>query len=456
MSGLLSLTAADAGVDTTVSLLNRLFPAPRLFAVRLWEGTELFAPASACLVFKHPGALRRMLTPPIELSLSEAFIYGDFDIEGDIFALFPVLDAAKHRFFSFFEIAGLTRQTLSLPRSGPERRVKRGPARLRGRTHSRARDRAAIQYHYDVGNNFYELWLDRYMQYSCAYFDSDAEDLNTAQTRKLEHICRKLRLKSGERLLDIGCGWGGLAQYAAQHHGVRVLGITVSQKQAAYANARIARAGLGDRASAKLLDYRDVSAESFDKIVSVGMFEYVGQKQLPEYFAQAYRALKPGGLFLNHGISRRAPWLHRINSEVDLCCMPDMRPARVSLWQQWVEQYFLGQGRFIQRYVFPDGEVLPVSQVNVVAEQAGFEVRDVENLREHYALTLRHWVDRLETRRTEAIDLVGEAVYRTWRLYMAVSAYGFNCGRININQTLLAKPDAGRSHLPLTREDLYA
>lgn len=455
MSGLLSLTGVDAGVEATVSLLKRLFPPPRPFAVRLWDGTELSARANTCLVLRHPGALRRMLTPPIELSVGKAFIYGDFDIEGDIFAVFPALDAVNSRSFSLFEIADLARHVLSLPRSDPEQRIGRGPARLRGRTHFRARDRAAIQYHYDVGNDFYELWLDRSMQYSCAYFDSGAEELDTAQERKLEHICRKLRLQPGERLLDIGCGWGGLALYAAQKHGARVLGITLSQEQATYANIRIARAGLGDRASVKLRDYRDVGAESFDKIVSVGMFEHVGQKQLPEYFAQVYRSLKPGGLFLNHGISRRAPWLHRMNPEVKLCCTPDMRPARASLWRQWVERHILGQGRFIQRYVFPDGELLPVSEVNIVAEQAGFEVRDVENLREHYALTLRHWVDRLETRRTEAIELVGEAVYRTWRLYMAASAYGFACGRINVNQTLLAKPDAGRSYLSLTRADLY-
>ncbi|MCG3209696.1 MAG: putative fatty acid methyltransferase [Anaerolineae bacterium] len=455
MPGLISLTTADAGVEATVSLLNSLFPPPRPFAVRLWDGTELSVRANACLVLKNPGALRHMLTPPIELSLGEAFIYGDFDIEGDISSVFPALDAVYGRSFSLFDVVGLARQTLSLPGSGSKQRGGRGPVRLQGRVHSRARDRAAIQYHYDVGNDFYELWLDPYMQYSCAYFDTGAEELDTAQERKLEYICRKLRLKPGERVLDIGCGWGGLALYAAQKYGVRVLGITLSQEQAAYANICLARAGLGDRASVKLQDYRDVGVESSDKIVSVGMFEHVGQKQLPEYFAQAYRSLKPGGLFLNHGISQRAPWLHRMNPEVKLCCRPDMRPARVSLWQQWVAQHLLGQGRFIQRYVFPDGELLPVSQVNIVAEQAGFEVRDVENLREHYALTLRHWVDRLETRRTEAIELAGEGVYRTWRLYLAASAYGFTCGRINVNQTLLAKPDVGQNCLPLTREDLY-
>ena len=448
MSSSLSLTNVDTSVGTTVSLLDRLFPPPRPFDVRLWDGTELSTRANACLVLRHPGALRRMLTPPIELSLGEAFIYGDFDVEGDIFAVFPAMDALNDRSFSLFEVVDLARQILALPRSGPEWRASRGPARLHGRAHSQARDRAAIQYHYDVGNDFYALWLDRYMQYSCAYFDTGAEDLDTAQTRKLEHICRKLRLKPGERLLDIGCGWGGLALYAAQKHGARVLGITLSQEQLAYANARITHAGLSDRASVELRDYRDVDAESFDKIVSVGMFEHVGQKQLPEYFAQAYRSLKPGGLFLNHGISQRAPWLHRINPEAELGHRP-------SLWQQWVEQRLMGQGRFSQRYVFPDGELLPVSQVNVVAERAGFEVRDVENLREHYALTLRHWVNRLETHRVEAIELAGEEIYRTWRLYMAGSAHSFARGQIGVNQTLLAKPDAGRIYLPLTRADLY-
>lgn len=205
----------------------------------------------------------------------------------------------------------------------------------------------------------------------------------------------------------------------------------------------------------KLRDYRDVGAEAFDKIVSISMVEHVGRGQLPEYFAQAFRYLKPGGLFLNHGISRRVPWLHRVNREVELCCSPEMRPARVSGWRKFVDRRILGTGSFVWRYVFPDGELIPVSEMNVIAEQAGFELRDVENLREHYALTLRQWVRRLEARQAKAIELAGEDVYRTWRLYMAASAYGFEVGRINVNQTLLAKPDGGRSCLPLTRDDLY-
>jgi cyclopropane-fatty-acyl-phospholipid synthase len=289
-----------------------------------------------------------------------------------------------------------------------------------------------------VGNDFYSLWLDRDMQYSCGYFLTGAEDLDTAQEHKVEHICRKLRLQPGERLLDIGCGWGGLARYTAQKYDVHVLGVTLSKNQMLYANHEIARVNLGDRTVVKLQDYRDLRAGSFDKIVSVGMFEHVGRSHLPEYFAQAYRLLKPGGLFLNHGISRRMTG-----------------NSRASGWQTFVDRNILGSGSFVWRYIFPDGELTPVSEVNALAEAAGFEVRDVENLREHYALTLRHWVSRLEACRAEAIKAVGEVTYRTWRLYMAASAHGFESGNINVNQTLLAKMDKGRSNIPLTRADLY-
>ncbi len=455
MSGLLSLADKDANTTATIALIDHLFPPPRPFTIRLWDGTELSGAAEVSLLLNHPAALRRMLTPPVELSLGEAYITGDFDIEGDIFAVFPALAGVNGRSFSFSDMIALARLFRALPRIGPERPSGRGPARLRGQLHSRKRDKAAVQYHYDVGNDFYGLWLDRNRQYSCAYFGDSDTDLDTAQERKLEHICRKLRLQPGERLLDIGCGWGGLVIYAAQNYGVRALGITLSEEQASYANTQIARLGLGNQASVKLRDYRDVGIEAFDKIVSIGMVEHVGRGQLPEYFAQAFRHLKPGGLFLNHGISRRAPWLHRMNTEVELCCSPEMRPARVSGWRKFIDRRILGTGSFVWRYVFPDGELIPVSEMNVFAEQSGFELRDVENLREHYALTLRQWVRRLEERQAKAIELAGEGAYRTWRLYMAASAYGFERGRINVNQSLLAKPDAGRSHLSLTRVDLY-
>ncbi|CAG0966873.1 partial putative fatty acid methyltransferase, partial [Planctomycetaceae bacterium] len=371
---------------------------------------------------------------------------GDFDIDGDIFAAFTLFDVIFNRSISAGEVVALAREILALPSSGPARPLGRGPSRLKGARHSRERDRAAIQYHYNVGNEFYALWLDRRMQYSCAYFATDKEDLHTAQERKVEHICRKLRLKPGERLLDIGCGWGGLALYAAEKYGVHVLGVTLSDRQMEYANEQIARAGLGDRVSIKLQDYRDLAAESFDKIVSVGMFEHVGRDQLPEYFSQAYRLLEPGGLFLNHGISYRPA--------IEYTSEP---PAQTpSGWQTVIGRKLLGTGSFVNRYVFPDGELVPVSEANLIAERSGFEVRDVESLREHYALTLRHWVNRLAEHRVEASQATDEVTYRTWRLYMAVFASGFEAGHINVNQSLLIKQDRGKSNVPLTRADLYA
>jgi cyclopropane-fatty-acyl-phospholipid synthase len=445
MSQTLTRPDSTAVDERAVSLIDRLFPPPRAFDVRLPDGAVLAGgsgPAFA-LVLNHPGALRRMLSPPIELSMGESFIYGDFDIEGDIFSAFSVIDKHLNRKFSLGDMLGILRDVLALPRSGPARPAGRGPARLRGRLHSRERDFAAIRYHYDVGNDFFALWLDRRMQYSCAYFPTGNEDLDTAQELKLEHICRKLRLQPGERLLDIGCGWGGLAKYAAEKYGGRVLGVTLSENQANYA-----RSGLPDGVNIELRDYRDLDGASFDKIVSVGMFEHIGPSQLPVYFTQAFRLLKPGGLFLNHGISNW-PFKSRHSGDVG---QPVRRPTR---WQKFLKDRIVGDGLFERRYIFPDGEVVPLSEAIVVAENAGFEVRDVENLREHYALTLRHWVDRLETRRDEATRITNEVAYRTWRLYMAAAAYGFETGIISINQTLLSKPAGGKSNLPPTRADLY-
>ncbi len=441
MAHTLSYAQSELTRKRTEQMLDHLFPPPRAFGVRLWDGFELPAvdrPVFS-LILNHPSALRRMFTPPLELSLGEAFTYCVFDIQGDIFSAFSLVDDIEERALSLSEVLNLAGTILALPKSKQERPAQRGPAHLSGARHSRQRDRAAIQYHYDVGNDFYALWLDRRMQYSCAYFPTGAEDLDTAQERKLDLICRKLRLKPGESLLDIGCGWGGLAMYAAEKYGVHVLGVTLSKNQAGYANERITQAQLSERASVKLQDYRDLEAETFDKIVSVGMFEHVGVKHLPEYFSQAYRLLKPGGLFLNHGISRR----------------PAIRAERKSVWQKLIEWRLIGSSSFVQRYVFPDGELATVSEVNLLAEAAGFEVRDVENLREHYALTLRHWVNRLEVRQAEAIQASSEMTYRTWRLYMAASAYGFETGNINVNQSLLAKPANGKSNVPLTRADLY-
>ncbi|HEX8960502.1 MAG TPA: cyclopropane-fatty-acyl-phospholipid synthase family protein, partial [Geobacteraceae bacterium] len=299
-------------------------------------------------------------------------------------------------------------------------------AHLSGNRHSKKRDSQAVTYHYNISNDFYQLWLDERMVYSCAYFASPDEPLDAAQERKLDYICRKLRLKKGERLLDIGCGWGGLVMHAARDYGVDAHGVTLSRPQAELAGERVRAAGLADRCRVEVLDYRELDgAESYDKIVSVGMFEHVGKVRLAEYFSRAFRLLRTGGAFLNHGIAAGQGYI----SDDDTS--------------------------FIDHFVFPDGELLPIGTTLHAAEASGFEVRDLESLREHYALTLRHWVKRLEAAQAQAIAATSEATYRVWRLYMAGSAHSFDCGRDNLYQTLLVKPNRGKSGQPLTRADWY-
>jgi cyclopropane-fatty-acyl-phospholipid synthase len=445
-------TNSDSVLKQTCAILERLFPSPRGFTIRLWDQGDLPADGKPqfTLVLNHPGALRRMVAPPIELSAGEAYIYGDFDIEGDLYELYGLLDALLVHNFTAVEATNLVRDIQRLPDSGPIHEIIRQPAKLHGKLHSRERDLQAIRFHYNVSNEFYALWLDRLMQYSCAYFPAGNEDLDTAQANKIEHICRKLRLKAGEHLLDIGCGWGGLAITAAQNFGVNVLGVTLSDKQAAFGQEEANKLGVTDRVHIETLDYRDLDNEAFDKIVSVGMFEHVGRTHLPEYFTQAYRLLKPGGLFLNHGISRRAV-------PADLTLLKGLSSDHHSPrpMQSYFERKVLGLGSFSQHYIFPDGELVPVSEANLIAETAGFEVRDVEDLREHYAMTLRNWVNRLDAHHAEAVALVGESVYRTWRLYMSFSAAQFESWNISVHQSLLAKPEHGKVTLPMSRADLY-
>ena len=416
----------------------------REFGVRYVDGSaEMPAVAPRFTLFiRRPGALRRMLLPPSELSIVEAYLFGDIDIEGDIEAAATLGDVAAQRLTSAGAAVRLAKDTLALESGPPSEamrnaHVARGLFRF-GRIHSQERDERAVRFHYDVGNDFYALWLDRQMVYSCAYFERGDESLDAAQTAKLDYVCRKLRLRAGEQLLDIGCGWGALVIHAACHYGVRATGITLSEQQASLARERVAAAGLSGAVSIEIRDYRTLAGdESYDKISSVGMVEHVGIERLDEYFRVAYGALKPGGLFLNHGIVSVEDAKHR--SVLD--------PVWRRLWKR---------DQFIRRYVFPDGDLVPASAVIASGEGQGFELRDVESLREHYLTTLRHWVRRLEAHEAEARAATDDVTYRVWRLYMSAAAHGFRIGRISVIQSLFAKRDAaGRASIPRSRADLY-
>lgn len=416
--------------------------ADRNFHVRYWDAATDSAgrtPARFTIRLRHPSALRAMLWPPAELRVAEAFIAGAYDVDGDLEAATALAPGMRDRLCRPRTLARLVAHVLALP--APDS-ARVGP-RLDGSAHhtprhSLARDGAAVRSHYDVGNDFYALWLDARMVYSCGYFTSDAATLDDAQRDKLDLLCRKLRLQPGERLLDVGCGWGALVRHAAAHYGVRATGVTLSPAQAELANARIRDAGLAASVDVCVCDYRELApAEPFDKIVSVGMFEHVGRRQMPVYFRSMHRLLRPGGLFMNHGIVE-APTRHARGWRAAL---------RGLVWRQ---------GSFIDRDVFPDGDLVPLALEVAAAEAAGFEVRDVESLRPHYARTLREWVRRLEARWDDAVRLTSAATARTWRLYMAASAHAFASAQIGLAQVLLGKPDAtGAVRVPPTRRDLY-
>lgn len=419
----------------------------RRFAVRYWDGT--FEPAGATsdpeftIGFVRPGSLRRMLLPPSELALVESLISGDVEIEGRMEGAIHLGDEIGGRLQSPSEFARLLGKLIALPKDpsiAPKAvkgtRFSRGLARVLG--NGRHGDEKAIQYHYDVGNDFYQLWLDTKMVYTCGYFRTPSDDLETAQLAKLDHICRKLRLEPGMRFLDVGCGWGALLMHAAQNYGVEAVGITLSEAQAALGTQRIAAAGLSDRCRIELRDYRDLGKKpEFDRAASVGMMEHVRENLQPGYFDAVYRVLKPGGLFMNHtivSVSRSRP-----------DTLMDRFKGR--LWRR---------DAFIDKYVFPEGKLVAVSHVVASAESVGFELRDVESLREHYAMTLRHWIAGLEGHASEATRIAGERIYRVWRLYMSSAAYGFASGRMNLIQALLVKPDKeGHSEMPLTRDYMY-
>jgi cyclopropane-fatty-acyl-phospholipid synthase len=425
--------------------------AERRFAVRYWDGT-VDAPADFeprfTLVLRRPGALRRMLLPPSELSVAHAYLFGDMDYEGDLESAIHIVQGAVAHGAPGGGVAHFLPLLLALPKdpvppqeaeASSGRQLHRG--RWAGRRGSPTRDAAAVRFHYDLGNDFFALWLDRRMVYSCGYFRTGTEDLDTAQEAKLEHVCRKLRLQPGDRLLDVGCGWGSLIQYAAERYGVEAVGITLSGEQARLARSRIEAAGQADRCRVEVCDYRSFTDPvGFDKISSIGMVEHVGQDALPAYFGAAYRLLRPGGLMLNHGI---------ISLEA-------ARP-RKRAFSNWLKRRVWQRGGgFSDTYVWPDVRLVTTADSIAHAEATGFETRDVENLREHYVWTVRHWLRRLEEHHDAAAAMVGEATYRVWRLYMAAGAYRLASAQMGIAQTLLAKLDAdGRSSVPRTRADLY-
>jgi cyclopropane-fatty-acyl-phospholipid synthase len=424
---------ADQAVQVTLSLLQDVFSSSpvRDVAVRLWDGTtwtpDPAGPTRCTLVLQHPGALRKMFLPPNELNLAEAYLYNDFDIEGEIESIVPLIKHFITERQGKLQMVRAGARLLSLPKMGQPRH-REAVANMQGLLHSKERDRQAISHHYDRSNAFFALWLDSRMVYTCAYFATPDDDLETAQERKLDYLCRKLRLRPGERLLDLGCGWGGLVIYAAQHYGVQVDGVVLSTQQGELGRERIKQAGLEQSCHIEICDYREVNklAGYYDKIVAVGMAEHLGKASLPGYYKSVWGLLRPGGVFLNHSIG--------IHSSARL---------------------ILGRD-FVHRYVFPDAEpTIPISTMLQAAESAGFQVRDVENLKEHYVYTLRHWLRRYEEHADEVKKLTDELTYRSWRVFLAVGLHEYEVQTAHLYQTLLVKSDKGITGLPLTRDDWY-
>jgi cyclopropane-fatty-acyl-phospholipid synthase len=383
--------------------IERLYP-ERPFAIELWDGTAVPATSDGGPTFtaRSPRAMAHVLRAPGQLGLARAYVSGELEVD-DLEALVEVLDRwtpptlpAPSRLRLILAAARANGPTLPPPPPAAE-------LRPRGARHSTARDSRAVRHHYDVSNEFFALFLDRSMTYSCAFFSRDGKSLETAQEAKLELTCRKLGLEPGQRVLDVGCGWGSFAIHAATRHGAEVVGITLSEPQAALARARVSQAGLDDRVSIRVLDYRDLDDQRFDAIASIGMVEHVGAERIDEYASRLARLVRPGGRLLNHGIAkvRRPDWK---------------------------------AGSFTERYVFPDSEPLHLSRVLLALERAGFMTEHVEGFGRDYVETLRHWARRLDEHRDEAVRLAGEERVRVWRLYLRAARNNFESGWISVYQ----------------------
>ncbi|GAA2642693.1 MULTISPECIES: SAM-dependent methyltransferase [Streptomyces] len=442
-----------------------LLGAPLPVRVRAWDGSEAGPPDGPVLVIHDRRAVRRMLWRPGELGLARAWVAGELTVEGSLFDLLdrvagllwerepdlppvgPTVSTAQGGPGPLASLGNIARRAGLPPLSGlpgarwrdaahraaarelialagplppPPPPAEEAPRRG-GARHSKSRDRRAVSHHYDVGNDFYERVLGPSMVYSCAYW-SPGSTLERAQRDKLDLVCRKLALRPGDRLLDVGCGWGSMALHAAREYGVRVTGVTLSREQAVYARKRVADEGLTDLVDIRIQDYRDVKDGPYDAVSSIGMAEHVGSDRYREYARTLHALLRPGGRLLNHQIARPPE--------------PDEEAYRID--------------EFIDAYVFPDGELSPLGTTVGELERAGFEVRDVEALREHYGLTLRAWVARLEEHWAEAVRLTSPGRARVWQLYMAACALGFERGRLGVNQVLAVRPTAsGDARLPL-------
>jgi cyclopropane-fatty-acyl-phospholipid synthase len=383
----------------------------RRFALRLWDGTDIRAtePDAPTFTFRSPRALAHVLMAPGELGLARAYVTGLLEVD-DLEAAIRVVDTFEPPPLS---LAQQARLALGVVRACGVVRPPRPPRtelRLRGRRHTISRDRRAVRHHYDVGNDFFALFLDRSMTYSCAYWQSGARTLEEAQEAKLELVCKKLALKPGERVLDVGCGWGSFAIHAASRHGARVTGVTLSEPQAALARRKVAEGGVADLVEIRVADYREVADGPFDAVSSIGMVEHVGEERIDLYARRLAALLKPGGRLLNHGIARL--------QELD---------AR-------------HEGPFSERFVFPDGLTLPLSRVELALERAGFVTRHVEGMPQDYARTLTHWLERFESRLDEAVALGGAERVRVWRIYLRAARRGFVDRWASVYQVLADGP----------------